>query len=56
MPGRSTILIVEDDPTIATSAVRGLERAGFRVEHASTGDLGLQRALTGEHDLVVLDR
>jgi DNA-binding response OmpR family regulator len=55
LPGRPTILIVEDDQTIATSAIRGLERAGFRVEHAATGDIGHERALSGDHALVVLD-
>ncbi len=54
-PLRPHLLLVEDDPTIATSAVRGLERAGFRVEHVATGDLGRERALSGEHRLLILD-
>lgn len=49
------LLLVEDDPSIAESTVLGLRRAGYTVEHASTGTEGMARASSGEHDLVVLD-
>ncbi|MCB9692287.1 MAG: response regulator transcription factor [Alphaproteobacteria bacterium] len=49
------LLLVEDDPGIAESTVLGLRRAGFSVDHASTGPAGMERALAGGHDLVVLD-
>ena len=35
MPYR--ILVVEDDPTIADSLVRGLREEGFNVDHVADG-------------------
>jgi DNA-binding response OmpR family regulator len=50
-PGPS-VLVVEDDPGIATQLVRGLTRSGYRVDHVLTGG----EALTwGEPDVVLLD-
>ncbi len=50
-----SILLVEDDPRIALSVTKGLEAGGYAVEHVSNGDLGLPRAKSGEHDLILLD-
>lgn len=49
------ILLVEDDPQLRTSVVRGLREAGFQVEPAVRGDEGLEKARAGEYDAVVLD-
>jgi DNA-binding response OmpR family regulator len=46
------VLVVEDDPGIATQLVRGLSRDGYRVEHVLTGREALAR---GEPDVVLLD-
>ena len=46
------LLVVEDDPTIATPLCTGLRREGFEVEHASTGAQALAAPLP---DLVLLD-
>src|SRR5215472_2651275 len=47
-----SVLVVEDDPGIATQLVRGLSRDGYRVEHVLTGREALAR---GEPDVVLLD-
>jgi DNA-binding response OmpR family regulator len=49
------ILLVEDDPRIALAVVKGLESAGYGVEHCSDGPTGLARARAAGHDLLVLD-
>jgi len=49
------ILIVEDDLKIASGVRRGLEREGFVVDVALTGDDGLWMAREGAYDLIVLD-
>ena len=51
----ATILVVEDDRTLARGLVMNLEIEGFRVLHAAQGDLGLRLALDEEPDLIVLD-
>jgi DNA-binding response OmpR family regulator len=51
----SHVLIVEDDPTVAEVLSRFLRREGYQVEVASDGPAGLARALSGVHDLVILD-
>jgi len=50
--GGPTVLVVEDDRGIATQLVRGLSRAGYRVDHVMTG----REALAwGEPDVMLLD-
>ncbi|GED32274.1 response regulator transcription factor [Brevibacillus centrosporus] len=49
------ILIIEDDPVIAEVEKDYLEASGYAVEIAMSGDLGLQKALTEEYDLILLD-
>jgi DNA-binding response OmpR family regulator len=49
------ILIVEDNRNLAHGLRTNLEFEGHRAEIASDGDAGLQRARSGEHDIVVLD-
>ena len=49
------ILLIEDDVVIAELVQMGLEEARFTVEVARDGTSGLQRALAGEHALIILD-
>ncbi|UYM04486.1 response regulator transcription factor [Solicola gregarius] len=51
----SRILIVEDEPRIASFLAKGLNADGFTTTVAADGVTGLDYALTGEFDLVVLD-
>lgn len=52
---RTTILVIEDDRTLARGLVMNLELEGFRVIHAAQGTLGLQMAVEERPDLIVLD-
>ncbi len=49
------VLVVEDDERVARIVARGLTEAGNRVEVAHDGLDGLQRALSGAFDIVLLD-
>lgn len=49
------VLVIEDDPTIASFLVKGLQEAGFAVDHAEEGRKGLTLALTEPYDAAVVD-
>jgi len=49
------VLLVEDDLTIASPLVRGLERDGFAVDHAETGAAAQAALATTPPDVVLLD-
>jgi DNA-binding response OmpR family regulator len=49
------ILIVEDEARIRAFLARAFEAEGFTVDVAADGDQGVACALTGAHDLVILD-
>jgi len=49
------ILLIEDEAKTAAYLTKGLEEHGFTVEVAASGDVGLERALTSEPDLIILD-
>ena len=49
------ILIVEDEPRIASFVAKGLRADGYVATVAADGREGLDRALSGEFDLMVLD-
>ena len=49
------ILIVEDEPGVASFVARGLNEAGHKPEIATTGDGGLTLALDNDYDTLVLD-
>jgi DNA-binding response OmpR family regulator len=49
------VLLVEDQHDIAANIWDFLERRGHRVDHAGDGRIGLQAALRGEADVIVLD-
>lgn len=50
------ILVVEDEEAIADFLSRGLEAEGYEVTVVGDGIAGERLALSGAHDLVVLDR
>lgn len=47
--------MVEDDKVIASQIAKALERENFKVEVATDGEEGLDLALIGGYDLVLLD-
>ena len=49
------LLVVEDDPTISSFLVKGLQEAGYAVDAATDGQRGLHLALTEPYDAAVLD-
>ena len=49
------ILLVEDDPKIASFILKGLKAEGFAVDHAADGEQGLDLALTEPYDAAVVD-
>jgi len=49
------ILVIEDEQDIAELLAYNLERDGFRVESALTGEDGLIKARTAPPDLILLD-
>ncbi len=51
----SKILIIEDEESIAELEKDYLELSGFEVEIAGRGDVGLEKALKEEFDLIILD-
>ena len=52
---RGSVLVVDDEPTIAEVVSRYLERAGYRTRIASDGREALEAAADQRPDLVVLD-
>ncbi|MFH2091651.1 MAG: response regulator transcription factor [Pseudomonadota bacterium] len=49
------ILVIEDDIKIAQFIKKGLRAEGFAVDHAKTGVVGLDMALAGVYDTLVVD-
>jgi DNA-binding response OmpR family regulator len=49
------VLVVEDDQSVATGLRRALDGEGYRVDHARDGAEGLDLALAGAYDLIILD-
>jgi two-component system, OmpR family, response regulator len=49
------LLVVEDDVKLARALERGLQREGYAVDLADTGDDALSQATSNEYDAVVLD-
>jgi two-component system, OmpR family, response regulator len=50
------ILVVEDDEKTAAFMVKGLNEAGYVVDHAATGRDGLFLATSGDYDAAIVDR
>jgi two-component system, OmpR family, response regulator len=53
---RPRILVVEDDALVRTELEAALDDYGFAPTCVENGHLGLQRALDGDFDAIVLDR
>jgi len=49
------VLVVEDSDRLLRALVGGLKQRGFAVDAASDGQVGLDRALVGSYDAIVLD-
>ena len=49
------ILIIDDDVALCELVTEYLEPLGFAIERMHRGDLGAERALAGQHSIVVLD-
>jgi DNA-binding response OmpR family regulator len=49
------VLVVEDDPAVATLVRRGLMMEGHDVDVATRGAEGLEQATTGQYDALILD-
>jgi two-component system copper resistance phosphate regulon response regulator CusR len=49
------VLLIENDPGLSSVVARGLGQCGFTVEVVADGRRGLNRALGGGHEVVLLD-
>lgn len=49
------ILIVEDEPKTGEYLKQGLTEAGYKVDWRQDGQAGLDQALTGDYDILILD-
>ena len=49
------LLVVDDDTELCSLVTRYLELEGFQVDTVNNGQEGIERALSGEYSLVVLD-
>jgi two-component system OmpR family response regulator len=49
------VLVVEDDPKIASFVVKGLKQSGFAVDHAANGEAALDLAAGVDYDAAVVD-
>ena len=54
-PPRQHVLVVDDDAELCQLLSQYLGPEGFKVEAVHTGVIGVERALSGEHALLVLD-
>ena len=52
---RPSVLLVEDEPHIATGLIFNLEEDGYRVVHATTGEAAIELLAREDFALVVLD-
>jgi CheY-like chemotaxis protein len=51
----AVVLVIDDDPNVSDLLRRSLAKDGFRVEHASNGEQGLQLARALRPDAITLD-
>lgn len=49
------LLLIEDDPKIASFILKGLKAEAFAVDHAADGEEGLHLALTEPYDAAIVD-
>ncbi len=50
------VLLIEDDQQTASYLSQGLTQSGHVVDHAADGDDGLHLAMSGQYDVLVVDR
>jgi two-component system OmpR family response regulator len=50
------LLLIEDDPVVASYLEKGLSEAGYSVDRVGDGNSGLVLASTEEYDAMVIDR
>ncbi len=50
------LLLIEDDREAAAWLIKGLQAMGHVVDHAADGEDGLHLALTGDYDVLIVDR
>ena len=55
MSRKENILIIEDEEAIRTGLVDVLIYHGYTTDSAADGNTGLEKALTGKYDLILLD-
>lgn len=55
MPRKIRILIVEDEPAIRTGLIDVFVFHGYEVDYAGDGHEGLEKALSGTYELILLD-
>ena len=49
------LLLVEDDPKIASFILKGMKAEGYAVDHAADGQEGLHMAVTEPYDAAIID-
>jgi DNA-binding response OmpR family regulator len=49
------VLVVEDEPALLSVIAQALREAGYAVDEAADGEIGLYKATSWEYDAVVLD-
>ncbi|MEX0600035.1 MAG: response regulator, partial [Rhodothermales bacterium] len=52
---RPTVLLVEDERSLAEPVQRGLQEEGYAVDVAADGRDGLMRALAEDYDVLIVD-
>jgi two-component system, OmpR family, copper resistance phosphate regulon response regulator CusR len=52
---KKKILLVEDDSHVCSFVYKGLSEENFEVSIAMDGNMGLQMAIAGNYDLIILD-
>ena len=55
MSKKKTVLVVDDEPDFAAIVQANLEKEGFQVEVAYSGDEGLEKIYASPPDAIVLD-
>ena len=50
------LLLIEDDLEAAGYLVKGLRENGYTIDHSADGRDGLERATSGEYDVIIADR
>jgi DNA-binding response OmpR family regulator len=55
MTNNQKVLIIEDDPNISDLIEIHLKDLGYELERAIDGEAGLQKALSGDYNLIILD-